>query len=106
MSGSSSSLPPLVSGVVVRCPCQLVRLIYCRVILTASNPETHFHNISIVNGVERLVSARHQRFMKRSGVRPTTQIAYGKDLSTCGALLCVFHTLQSSLESGQEARVV
>ena len=44
--------------------------------------------------------------MEGSGVLPTTQFAYRKDLGTCDALLCVSHTLQSSLESGQEARIV
>ena len=29
-----------------------------------------------------------------------------KNLGTCDALLCVSHTLQSALESGQEARIV
>ena len=36
----------------------------------------------------------------------TTQFAYLKGLGTCDALLCVSHTLQSALESGQEARIV
>ena len=44
--------------------------------------------------------------MERSGVLPTTQFAYQKGLGTCGALLHVSHTLQSSLENGQEARIV
>ena len=44
--------------------------------------------------------------MERSGVLPTTQFAYRKGLGTCDALLCVSHTLQSALESGQEARFV
>ena len=44
--------------------------------------------------------------MERSGVLPTTQFAYRKGLGTCDAPLCVFHTLQSALESGQEARIV
>ena len=44
--------------------------------------------------------------MKRSGVLPTTQFAYWKGLGTCDALLCVFHTLQSTLENGQKARIV
>ena len=39
-------------------------------------------------------------------VLPTTQFAYRKSLGTCDALLCVSHTLQSELESGQEARIV
>ena len=44
--------------------------------------------------------------MERSGVLPTTQFAYRKGLDTCDVLLCVSHTLQSALESGQEARIV
>ena len=49
---------------------------------------------------------RFGRFMERSCVLPTTQFAYRKGLGTCDALLCVFHTLPSALESGQEARIV
>ena len=52
------------------------------------------------------MSVRLGRFMERSGVLPTTQFAYRKGLGTCDALLCVSHTLQSALESGQEARIV
>ena len=55
---------------------------------------------------ERLVSVRLGRFMERSGVLPTTQFSYWKGLGTCDALLCVFHTLQSALESGQKARIL
>ena len=55
---------------------------------------------------ERLVSVRLGRFMERNGVLPTTQFAYRKGLGTCDALWCVSHTLQSAVESGQEARVV
>ena len=44
--------------------------------------------------------------MERSGVLPTTQFAYRKGVGTCDALLYVSHTLQSALESGQEARIV
>ena len=44
--------------------------------------------------------------MERSGVLPTIKFAYRKGLGTCDALLCVSHTLQSALESGQEARIV
>ena len=40
--------------------------------------------------------------MERSGVLPTTQFAYRKGLGTCDALLCVSHTLQSALDSGQD----
>ena len=38
--------------------------------------------------------------------KQTTQFAYRKGLGTCDALLCISHTLQSALESGQEARIV
>ena len=55
---------------------------------------------------ERLVSVRLGRFMERSGVLPTTQFAYRKGLGTCDALLCMSHTLLSTLESGQEALIV
>ena len=55
---------------------------------------------------ERLVSVHLGRFIERSGVIPTTQFAYQKGLGTCDALLCMSHALQSSLESGQEARIV
>ena len=55
---------------------------------------------------ERLESVRLGRFMECSGVLPTTQFAYWKGKGTCDALLLVSHTLQSALESGQEARIV
>ena len=44
--------------------------------------------------------------MEHSGVVPITQFAYRKGLGTCDPLLCMSHTLQSALESGQEARIV
>ena len=37
---------------------------------------------------------------------PTTRFAFRKGQGTCNALLCVSHTLQSALESGQEAGIV
>ena len=43
--------------------------------------------------------------MEHCGVLPATQFAYRKGLGTCDALLCVSHTLQSALESGQEVRI-
>ena len=55
---------------------------------------------------ERLVAVRLGRFMELCGVLPTIQFAYRKGLCTCDALLCVSHTLQSALESGQEAWIV
>ena len=56
--------------------------------------------------VERQVSVRLGRFMERSGVLPTTQFAYRDGLCTCDALLCVSHTLQSAVKSGQVATIV
>ena len=44
--------------------------------------------------------------MECSGVLPTTQFAYRKGQGTCEALLRMSYTLQSALESGQEARIV
>ena len=35
-----------------------------------------------------------------------TQFAYRKGLGSCDALLCMSHTLQSALESGQKARIM
>ena len=62
--------------------------------------------ISVLSKVfEHLVSVRLGRFTECSGVLPTTQFAYLRGLGTCDALLCASHTLQSALESGQEARI-
>ena len=44
--------------------------------------------------------------MEHCGVLPTTQFAYQKGLGAFDSLLCVLHTLQSSLETRQEARIV
>ena len=55
---------------------------------------------------ERLVSVRLGRFMERNGVLPTTQFVDRKCLGTYDALSCVSYSLQSALESGQEARIV
>ena len=52
------------------------------------------------------MSVRLGRFMERNSVLTTTQFAYRKGFGTCDALLCVSHTLQSVLESKQEARIV
>ena len=52
------------------------------------------------------MSVRLRRFIECSGVLSTTQFAYWKGLGTCDALLCVSQTLESTLESGQEARIV
>ena len=53
---------------------------------------------------QRLVSVRLGRIMERSSVLLTTHFAYQKGLGTCDALLCVYYTLQTALESGQEDR--
>ena len=37
---------------------------------------------------------------------PTIQFAYREGLGTCDALLWVYHSLQSALESGQDVRIV
>ena len=70
----------------------------------------NYRPVSITSGLykvfERLVSVLLGQFMKRSGVLPTSQFAYRKVLGTCDALLSVSHTLQSALESRQEARIV
>ena len=55
---------------------------------------------------EPLASVRLGRFMERSCVLPTTQFAYPKGLGTRDELLCTSHTLQSALESRQEAMIV
>ena len=44
--------------------------------------------------------------MECNGVLPTTQFAYRKGQGPCDALLCMSHTLQSALESGQEAKIM
>ena len=76
-----------------------------------SSSVANYLPISITSGLskvfERLVSVRLGRFVERNGVLPTTQFAYRKGLGTCDALLWVsLITLQSVLESGQEARIV
>ena len=70
-------------------------------------PQSSSVKTSVLSKVfERLVSVRLGRFIYRSGVLPTTQFAYRKGPGTCDALLCVSRTLQSALESVQEARIV
>ena len=43
--------------------------------------------------------------MERSSVFPTAKFSYRNGLGACDALLCLSHTQQSALESGQEARI-
>ena len=82
---------------------------------------SHFTNVNVTHHVVELVEwrtaesevsgssprARLQLLEQKQhcGVLATTQFAYRKGLGTCDALLCVSHTLQSALESGQEARI-
>ena len=73
---------------------------------TASNYRPISLTIILSKVFKRLVSVRLWRFMEGRGVLPTTQFAYRKGLGTCDALLCVAHTLQNTLEMGQEARIV
>ena len=44
--------------------------------------------------------------MELVGVLSITKFAYRKGLGICDAFSCLSHTLQSALESGQEARIV
>ena len=55
---------------------------------------------------EHQVSVCLGRFTESSGVLPTTQYSYRKRQGICDALLSVFHTPQSGLERGQEAKIV
>ena len=75
-----------------------------------SSSIANYRPISITSVLSKvfvhLVSVRLGHFMECSGVLPATQFAYWKGLGTCDALLCVSHTLQSALESVQEARIV
>ena len=52
---------------------------------------------------ECLVLVHLGGFTEHIGVLPTTQFAYRKGQGICDSLLCVSHTLQSALTSGQEA---
>ena len=56
-----------------------------------SSSVANYRPISITSALskvfERLVSVRLGRFMERSGMLPTSQVAYRKGLVTCDALL-------------------
>ena len=58
------------------------------------------------NVFERLVAVCLGQYMEHCCVLKTTQFAYWNGLGTFDALLCVSHTLQSAVESRQEARIV
>ena len=53
-----------------------------------------------------LKATNYQSKFERSGLFSTTQFAYRKGLGTCDALLCMSHTLQRAVESGQKTRIV
>ena len=44
--------------------------------------------------------------MECCGALLTTQFSYRKGLDIYDALLCMFHTLQSALETGQDSRIM
>ena len=69
-------------------------------------PRTRKKEVLSSHLVESSLTTVRLEVLERSGVLPTTKFAYRKGLSTCDALLCSSHTLQSTLESGQEARIV
>ena len=58
------------------------------------------------NMFEHLVSVRLGRFMECRVVNPITQFVYKKGLGPCDAILCVEHTLLSSLVRRQEAGIL
>ena len=60
----------------------------------------------IPEGLLRLVTIHLERFKELSSVLQTMQFAYRKGLGTYDAPLCVYCTLHSALESGQEDRMV
>ena len=70
----------------------------------------NYRSISVTSLLSKvfqsLVSVHLGRFMECRGVLKATQFAYRKGLGSFDALLCMSRTLQSALESGQEARIV
>ena len=73
-----------------------------------SSPVPNDQPISITSVLSKVLNSNtwHPTTVIRNGVIPTTQFAYRKGLGTYDALLCMSHTLQSALESEQEARIV
>ena len=75
-----------------------------------SSSASNYRQISLTpivsKAFEHLVSVHLGDFMECRGVLPTTQFTNRKGRGTCDALLCAAHTLQSTLEMGQEARIV
>ena len=71
-----------------------------------SSSVVNYGPISITSGLskmfEHLVSVRLGRFMECSGVLQPSSLLIG----TFDALLCMSQTLESALESGQEARIM
>ena len=75
-----------------------------------SSSVANYPPISITSALsmvfEHLVSVYLGRFTESTDVLPITQFPYQKGLGTCDELLCVSHTPQRALESGQEARII
>ena len=72
----------------------------------SSSSVANYRPISITPVLSKVfgrVEVRLGQFMEHCVVLPTTQFAYRKGLGTCDALLCVSHTQQSALESGQDS---
>ena len=77
---------------------------------SSSSSVANYWPISITSVLSKvfecLVSVHLGQFMECISVLPTNQFAYQRGLGTCDTLLCVSHTLQSALESGQDSRIV
>ena len=73
---------------------------------SAANYQPISITLALSKVFECLVSVHFGWFMECTGVFITTQFVYWKSLGTYDAWLYVSHTLQSALESGQEARIV
>ena len=55
---------------------------------------------------ERLLARRLTQFLDINKILPMYQFAYKKGVGTSDALLCICHNLQTSLDAGQESRIV
>ena len=55
---------------------------------------------------ESLVSVRLGQFMGITGMLPTTEFVYKKNLSSTDARMCISHTLQNALQSWQDRSIV
>ena len=67
---------------------------------------TDFHNISIVLDVYASIVGASEDLWNPVVCFQPPSLLFWKGLGTRDALLCVSHTLQSALESGQEVRII